>query len=152
MILNLEKNRPHMWTLSTKQTTSFHFNLIFQLFIILKKKNSHLTFLHCYHHFCMVVGIYAAARWVPGGHGILLGFVNLFVHAFMYFYYFLTAFKPELKKSIWWKKNITQFQLVIIKFCRSTNLINSVCDASVSVCNFDCRIFVCVFYSRLQLP
>jgi elongation of very long chain fatty acids protein 7 len=49
---------------------------------------------------------------VPGGHGVLLGFVNVFVHAFMYFYYFLTAIKPEVKKSIWWKRHITQLQLV----------------------------------------
>jgi hypothetical protein len=42
----------------------------------------------------------------------MLGIINSFVHAFMYTYYFLTAFKPELKKSIWWKKHITQVQLV----------------------------------------
>lgn len=30
----------------------------------------------------------------------------------MYTYYFLTAFKPELKQSFWWKKHITQVQLV----------------------------------------
>lgn len=87
-----------------------------QLFIVLKKKNSHLSFLHCYHHFFMAMGTYIAARWVPGGHALLLGFINLFVHAFMYFYYFLTAIKPELKRSIWWKKHITQVQLVIKKF------------------------------------
>lgn len=85
---------------------------IFQLFIILKKKNSHLSFLHCYHHFFMVLATYIAVRWVPGGHGLLLGLVNVYVHAFMYFYYFLTAFKLELKQSIW-KKHITQFQMVI---------------------------------------
>lgn len=30
----------------------------------------------------------------------------------MYAYYFFTCFKPELKKSIWWKKHITQLQLL----------------------------------------
>lgn len=30
----------------------------------------------------------------------------------MYGYYFLTSFKPELKNSLWWKKHITQIQLV----------------------------------------
>lgn len=80
-------------------------------FIILRKKSSHLSFLHCYHHFGMALGSYICVRWVPGGHPLLLGFVNAFVHAFMYFYYFLTALKPELKKSMWWKKHITQIQL-----------------------------------------
>lgn len=41
----------------------------------------------------------------------VLGVVNTFVHSVMYFYYFITAFKPDLKKSIWWKKYITQIQL-----------------------------------------
>lgn len=39
------------------------------------------------------------------------GLVNSFVHVVMYGYYFLTSYKPELKKSIWWKKHITQLQL-----------------------------------------
>lgn len=83
-----------------------------QLFIILKKNNSQLSFLHCYHHFFIAVGSYAAARWVPGGHLNALGMINTFVHGIMYFYFFLTALKPELKKSIWWKKHITQIQMV----------------------------------------
>lgn len=29
----------------------------------------------------------------------------------MYGYYFLTSYNPELKKSLWWKKHITQMQL-----------------------------------------
>lgn len=34
----------------------------------------------------------------------------------MYFYYFLTSYKPELKKSMWWKKHITQLQLLQFTF------------------------------------
>lgn len=85
---------------------------IFQLFIILRKKNSQLSFLHCYHHFGILAGSYIAAKWMPGGSGVSLGLINTTVHVIMYFYYFLTSFKPELKKSIWWKKHITQLQLV----------------------------------------
>lgn len=85
---------------------------LFQLFFVLTKKNSHLTFLHCYHHFFLVVGSYIGVRWLPGGHPIFLGYINTIVHAIMYFYYFLTAFKPELKQSFWWKKHITQVQMV----------------------------------------
>lgn len=40
----------------------------------------------------------------------------MFVHAIMYSYYFLTAFKPELKNSIWWKKYITQLQIAQFAF------------------------------------
>lgn len=89
----------------------FNSLIYFQVFIVLKKKNSQLTFLHCYHHSGMFLGSYCAAKWVCGGSLAILGVVNAFVHSIMYFYYWITAFKPELKKSLWWKKHITQVQL-----------------------------------------
>lgn len=42
----------------------------------------------------------------------MLGTINSFVHVIMYGYYFLTSYRPELKNSMWWKKHITQIQLV----------------------------------------
>lgn len=30
----------------------------------------------------------------------------------MYSYYFMTSFRPELKQSMWWKRYITQVQLI----------------------------------------
>jgi hypothetical protein len=47
-----------------------------------------------------------------GGHGTFLGIANSFVHAVMYCYYFVTATWPEYKQSLWWKKHITQLQMV----------------------------------------
>ncbi|KAL1377424.1 hypothetical protein pipiens_016274 [Culex pipiens pipiens] len=47
-----------------------------------------------------------------GSHATLLGLINSWVHVIMYFYYFLTSFRPELKNSLWWKKHITQVQLI----------------------------------------
>lgn len=47
-----------------------------------------------------------------GSHGTLLGVINSFVHVIMYSYYFMTSYRPELKNSLWWKKHITQIQLV----------------------------------------
>lgn len=49
-----------------------------------------------------------------GSHGTLLGIINAFVHVIMYSYYFLTSYRPELRNSLWWKKHITQIQLVSI--------------------------------------
>jgi elongation of very long chain fatty acids protein 7 len=80
--------------------------------MVLRKKQSHISFLHLYHHIGMAFGSYCAARFFAGGHHVLLGIVNSFVHSVMYFYYFLTSFKPELKQSIWWKKHLTQLQMV----------------------------------------
>lgn len=95
------------------------------MFIILKKKNSQLSFLHCYHHGGMVVAGFIGSKWLPGGPLTMLGIINGFVHSIMYSYYFLTAFKPELKTSIWWKRYITQVQLaqfsfLFIHFLRAT--------------------------------
>jgi hypothetical protein len=47
-----------------------------------------------------------------GGHGTFSGYVNSIVHAVMYAYYFVTSMWPEYKDSIWWKKYITQLQMV----------------------------------------
>ena len=38
--------------------------------------------------------------------------VNSFVHVIMYTYYFLSAFGPEVQKYLWWKRYLTQLQLV----------------------------------------
>jgi len=91
------------------------------LFIILKKNK--LTVLHCYHHFIMALCCWICVRYFPGGHVTFLGMINTFVHSIMYFYFYLTSLKPEMKKSIWWKKHIThiqmaQFMIMIIHFTR----------------------------------
>jgi hypothetical protein len=39
-------------------------------------------------------------------------YVNTFVHAVMYTYYFVTSMWPEYRKNLWWKKHITQLQMV----------------------------------------
>jgi elongation of very long chain fatty acids protein 7 len=78
----------------------------------LRKKNNQVSFLHIYHHTIMVVGSYVYIKFmVGGGQPTSLGIINSFVHVVMYAYYFLTSFKPELKRSIWWKKHITQLQM-----------------------------------------
>ena len=56
-----------------------------------------------------------------GSHATFLGLINSYVHVIMYFYYFLTSFKPELKQSLWWKKHITQLQMVSSYVCIKLN-------------------------------
>jgi elongation of very long chain fatty acids protein 4 len=38
--------------------------------------------------------------------------LNSFVHTIMYAYYGLSALGPWVQKYLWWKKYITQMQLV----------------------------------------
>lgn len=59
----------------------------FKVFIVLKKKNSQLSFLHCYHHFFILLGGYIASKWLPGGPTIPLGIINTFVHRYLSCYF-----------------------------------------------------------------
>lgn len=67
----------------------------------------------------MVFGGYVAARYCPAGHGAMVGVLNCFVHSVMYGYYLYSALNEDVKKSIWWKKYITQIQLFqfMLLFC-----------------------------------
>ncbi|XP_058818388.1 elongation of very long chain fatty acids protein AAEL008004-like [Topomyia yanbarensis] len=86
-------------------------DLLDTVFFVLRKKNNQITFLHIYHHAGMVAATYVFNKFLSGSHATLLGLINSFVHVIMYFYYFLTSFRPELKNSLWWKKYITQVQM-----------------------------------------
>ncbi|XP_070504033.1 very long chain fatty acid elongase AAEL008004-like [Chironomus tepperi] len=88
-------------------------DLLDTIFFILRKKNHQVSFLHIYHHAVMAGASYLYIKiFSGGGQPLSLGIINSFVHVIMYGYYFLTSFKPELKKSIWWKKHITQIQMI----------------------------------------
>lgn len=41
----------------------------------------------------------------------MVAILNCFVHAVMYGYYLVSAINENIKRSIWWKKHITQIQM-----------------------------------------
>lgn len=47
-----------------------------------------------------------------GEQGVVIGFLNSFVHIFMYFYYMVAALGPRYRKYLWWKKYMTWIQLI----------------------------------------
>lgn len=87
-------------------------DLLDTVFFVLRKKERQITFLHMYHHTGMVVLTWAGTKWFPGGHSVFTGFINSIIHIVMYAYYLLTAFSPAYKSNVWWKKYITQMQIV----------------------------------------
>ncbi|KAL1116487.1 hypothetical protein AAG570_004959, partial [Ranatra chinensis] len=87
-------------------------DLLDTVFFVLRKKNSHVSFLHLYHHTGMVCLSFSGAKWAPGGHGTFLGFNNSIVHMVMYTYYLAATLRPDSKYTIWWKKYITQLQML----------------------------------------
>ncbi|TRY96958.1 hypothetical protein DNTS_033568 [Danionella cerebrum] len=80
-------------------------------FFILRKNNHQITVLHVYHHASMLNIWWFVLNWVPCGHSYFGATFNSFIHVLMYSYYGLSAV-PALRPFLWWKKYITQGQLV----------------------------------------
>ncbi|XP_046679322.1 elongation of very long chain fatty acids protein AAEL008004-like [Homalodisca vitripennis] len=87
-------------------------DLLDTIFFVIRKKFSQVSFLHIYHHTMMVVLGWSGVKWLPGGHDTFIGWVNSLVHMVMYSYYLVTTLRPEYKGNLWWKKYITQLQMV----------------------------------------
>ncbi|XP_061914243.1 elongation of very long chain fatty acids protein 5 isoform X1 [Entelurus aequoreus] len=81
------------------------------VFFILRKNNHQITFLHVYHHATMFNIWWFVMNWLPCGHTYFGPCLNSFVHTVMYSYYGLSAI-PSIRPYLWWKKYITQLQLV----------------------------------------
>lgn len=82
------------------------------VFMVVRRKQSQVTFLHVYHHLSITIYTLVYVRWTFGEQVPMYAFLNSVVHVFMYFYYFLAGFGPEMQKKLWWKKYITVLQLV----------------------------------------
>ncbi|XP_053687549.1 elongation of very long chain fatty acids protein 4-like [Sabethes cyaneus] len=87
-------------------------DLLDTVFFVVRKKQNQVSFLHVYHHTGMVMLSWSGVKWFPGGHAVFMGFLNSFVHVVMYYYYFLTSVSPKYKGNVWWKKHITQLQII----------------------------------------
>jgi len=87
-------------------------DLLDTVFFVLRKKQNQVSFLHVYHHFITCFFSWGYLKYLPGEQGILLGFLNSFVHIFMYFYYMVAAMGPKYRKYLWWKKYMTWIQLI----------------------------------------
>ncbi|XP_072929996.1 very long chain fatty acid elongase 7-like isoform X2 [Epargyreus clarus] len=82
------------------------------IFFVLRKKQNQVSFLHVYHHFGMVAVSWGMVKWVPGGHVTFVVLINSIIHIIMYSYYLLSTWDESYKSSLWWKKYVTQMQLV----------------------------------------
>lgn len=81
-------------------------------FYVLRKKESHINFLHLYHHISVPTFGYMIMKInpiLPSAHLFIV--VNTFVHCCMYSYYALAAMGPTIRRYLWWKRYITVLQL-----------------------------------------
>ncbi|KAH9364130.1 hypothetical protein HPB48_010136 [Haemaphysalis longicornis] len=82
------------------------------VFFVLLKKNSHISFLHVFHHSMAFLTVWLAVNNGITGHAALFPVLNSAVHTVMYTYYGLSALPPSLRPNLWWKKYVTFFQIV----------------------------------------
>nr|QIA97821.1 fatty acid elongase 2 [Tinca tinca] len=81
------------------------------VFIVLRKKNNQISFLHVYHHASMFNIWWCVLNWIPCGQSFFGPMLNSFIHILMYSYYGLSTI-PSMHKYLWWKRYLTQAQLV----------------------------------------
>ena len=90
---------------------SKYYEMLDTVFFILRKKDNQITFLHVYHHMSILALWWIGIKWVPGGTAFYSSMINAFVHVVMYTYYGLSIF-PSLRSYLWWKRYLTQLQLI----------------------------------------
>nr|UZZ64688.1 fatty acid elongase elovl1d [Platychelipus littoralis] len=83
---------------------------------VLRKKFSQVSLLHVIHHGIMPLAVWPGLRFVPGGHASFFGLLNTFVHILMYTYYFVAALGPRYQRFIWWKRYLTNLQMIQFVF------------------------------------
>lgn len=99
-------------------------DLIDTVVFVLRKKHNQITFLHLFHHISMVLNAWSGVKYVPGGQTFFLAMLNSLVHTIMYAYYGLSALGPKVQKYLWWKKYLTQFQLIQFFFVLIHSTVN----------------------------
>ncbi|MEE6464988.1 hypothetical protein FKM82_006427 [Ascaphus truei] len=117
------------------------------MFFVLRKKNSQITFLHVYHHATMFNIWWCVLNWIPCGQSFFGPTLNSFIHVLMYSYYGLSVF-PSMHKYLWWKKYLTQAQLIQFLLTITHTL-----SAAVKPCGFPfgCLMFQSSYMSTLVI-
>ncbi|XP_017855797.1 PREDICTED: elongation of very long chain fatty acids protein AAEL008004-like [Drosophila arizonae] len=88
-------------------------DLMDTVFMVLRKNYRQITMLHLLHHSIMVVAVYAGIRFNGyGGHFTIMGTFNVFVHAVMYSYYYISSQKRTVSQNPTWKQYITILQMI----------------------------------------
>lgn len=82
------------------------------IWFVLRKKQSHISFLHVFHHSYVPLVTYVATRWIPVvPNAMSFPFINSAVHVVMYTYYLLATF-PSMRPHLWWKRHLTKLQMM----------------------------------------
>ncbi|WZN65006.1 fatty acid elongase [Chloropicon roscoffensis] len=83
------------------------------IFMVLRKKNEQLSFLHIYHHTSIAWAWWVVTKVNCGGDSYFGALCNSFIHVLMYAYYLMAA----LKISCPWKRHLTKMQMIQFLTC-----------------------------------
>lgn len=109
------------------------------IYFVLRKKDSHVTGLHVFHHTMMPFWCYIFFKFSTYTNNGFIPLINAFVHTVMYSYYALAALGPHMQKYLWWKPWITILQLVQFVACTVHSLymlLDSTCECSKVLISF----------------
>jgi hypothetical protein len=120
------------------------------LFMVLRKKFDHLSFLHVFHHSEVPVYAWFFIKIVGGGHSMFQVWINSGIHTIMYSYYLLSACGPRVQKYLWWKRYLTSLQILqfVVVSLHSLQPLFFNCDYSnlfAVMCAANCMIFLGLF-------
>ena len=87
------------------------FDFFDTVFFVLRKKFSHVSFLHVFHHTVVPIGFWIGIKFAFFPVCCFVPYLNLVVHVIMYSYYGLSTFGPTVQKYLWWKKYLTRLQI-----------------------------------------
>lgn len=85
--------------------------LLDTVWMVLRKKNNQISFLHCYHHVLLIWSWFFVCKFEAGGDCYFGACVNSFIHILMYGYYTLALLNIPCP----WKRWITNCQM--LQFC-----------------------------------
>lgn len=129
------------------------------IWFVLRKKHSHISFLHVFHHSYVPTVSYLATRWIPiSPNAMSFPFINSAIHVVMYAYYLLATY-PQMRPHLWWKRYLTalqmlQFVSVLIYNIFGYFYFNSQCAKSQTAALIgsliSASIFLALFYSFYQ--
>lgn len=129
------------------------------IWFVLRKKQSHVSFLHVFHHSYVPTVAYVATRWVPVvPNAMSFPFVNSAIHVVMYAYYLLATF-PSMRPHLWWKRYLTALQMMqfvavlvynVFGYFYFSNVCGKSQTAALAGSLVSAAIFLGLFYSFYQ--
>jgi len=87
-------------------------DLLDTIFFVLRKNFHQVSALHVIHHSLVPINCWLGLKYVPSESAAFMPFINSFIHTVMYSYYALSSLGPKMKPYLWWKKYLTQMQII----------------------------------------